>query len=154
GLGPVSTVVQNVPGGYPNLLVTNSGANNVMLMPGVGQGFFNDRNPTVFPVGNNPGPLFVGNFDGKPDLVTVNAGSNDLTLISGFDGPDPVTTTIASGGLDPTTAFAFTSGGFEDLVVGNTGDGVLSLFEGGPDGLSLMSAETVPNLPSPTDLAF
>ena len=44
---------------------------------------------------------FVGNFDGQTDLVTVNAGSNDLTLISGFEGSDPVTTTIASGGVDP-----------------------------------------------------
>ena len=33
-----------------------------------------------------PAPSFVGNFNGQTDLVTVNAGSNDLTLISGFDG--------------------------------------------------------------------
>ena len=36
-----------------------------------------------------------GTFDGKPDIVTVNAGSNDLTLISNFIGPDPVISTIA-----------------------------------------------------------
>src|SRR5262249_54918652 len=80
---------------------------------------------------------------------------NDLTLISGFEGADPVISTIASGGVDPTTAFAFTSAsGFEDLVVGNSGDGVLALFEGGPDGLFLISAETQPNLPEPTALAL
>ena len=120
-----------------------------MLLPGVGGGFFNDTNPTTFAVGNNPGPLFVGNFDGKPDLVTVNAGSNDLTLISDFTGPDPVTSTIASGGLDPVTAFAFSSGsGFDDLVVGNNGDGVLALFEGGAEGLTLTSTETDPTCPA------
>ena len=39
-------------------------------------------------------------------------------------------------------------------MVGNAGDGVLALFEGGPDGLSLTSAATEPDLPDPTALAF
>ena len=39
-------------------------------------------------------------------------------------------------------------------MVGNAGDGELALFEGGPDGLGLMSATTEPNLPDPTALAF
>ena len=43
-----------------------SGSNQVLLIPGVGGGFFNDQNPTIFPVGNSPGPIFVGNFDGNP----------------------------------------------------------------------------------------
>ena len=156
GIGPVSTVVGNFTGGTTqDLLVTNSGSNNVTLLQGVGGGFFKPATASPFSVGIDPVQSFVGNFDGKPDLLTVNAGSNDLTLISDFNGPNPVTTTISSGGLDPETAFAFEStSGFEDLVVGNTGDGVLALFEGGPDGLTLMSAQTEPNLPSPTDLAF
>jgi hypothetical protein len=156
GVGPVSTVVGNFTGGTTqDLLVTNSGSNNVTLLQGVGGGFFKPATAAPFSVGIDPVQSFVGNFDGKSDLVTVNAGSNDLTLISDFNGPDPVTTTISSGGLDPATAFAFEStSGFEDLVVGNTGDGVLALFEGGQDGLSLMSAQVEPDLPSPTALAF
>src|SRR5580692_9834244 len=47
------------------------------------------------------GTVLVGDFDGRPDLLTVNAAANDLTLISGYDGPDPVTSTISSGGVDP-----------------------------------------------------
>ena len=90
------------------------------------------QNPRTYSVGTDPGPTFVGNFNGQTDLVTVNAGSNDLTLISGFEGPNPTTSTIASGGVDPDAAFAFESGsGFDDLVVGNAGDGELALFEGG-----------------------
>ena len=105
-----------------------------MLLPGVGQGFFNDQNPRIYSVGTDPVDSFVGNFNGQTDLVTVNAGSNDLTLISDFEGSNPVTSTISSGGVDPTTAFAFSSGnGFDDLVVGNSGDGVLALFEGRPE---------------------
>ena len=142
-------------GAYPDILVTNSGSNDVTLLPGVGQGFFNDQNPRVYPVGSDPVTSFVGNFNGQPDLVTVNAASNDLTMISDFAGQDAVASTIASGGFDPTTAFDFsTGGGFEDLVVGNTGDGALALFEGGPQGLDLASIEVEPSLPDPTALAF
>ncbi len=156
GLGPVSTVVGNFTGGkFPDLLVTNSQSNDVTLLPGVGQGFFNDTNPRTFSVGTDPGPTFVGDFSGQTDLVTVNAGSNDLTLISGFIGPDPVSTSIASDGVDPATAFEFSSdSGFDDLVVGNGGNGVLALFEGSAEGLTLSSSETVSDLPSPTSLAF
>jgi len=125
-----------------------------VLLPGVGQGFFNDQNPRPYSVGTDPGPTFVGNFNGQTGLVTVNAGSNDLTLIAGFEGANPTTSTITSGGVEPDTAFAFGSGGFDNLVVGNTGDGVLALFEGSSAGLSLTSSETAPDLPSPTALAF
>ena len=51
GSGPVSTVVQDVTGdGIPDVLVSNSQSNNVMLLPGVGGGFFNDQNPNVIPL--------------------------------------------------------------------------------------------------------
>ena len=137
---------------YPDILVTNSGSNDVTLLPGVGQGFFNDQDPRTYSVGSDPVTSFVGNFNGQTDLVTVNAGSNDLTVISGFEGSDAVYSTLASGGLDPTTAFASRPrNGFEDLVVGNSGDGELALFEGGEDGLDLVSVESEPNLPDPTD---
>ncbi len=156
GSGPVSTIVGNFAGGaFPDLLVTNSQSNNVVLLPGVGQGFFNDQDSRTYVVSSGPMASFVGNFDGQADLVTVNAGSNSLTIISGFEGPNLVVSTIPSGGVDPTTAFDFSTGtGFEDLVVGNTGDGALALFEGGPEGLSLASVESEPNVPDPTALAF
>jgi hypothetical protein len=156
GSGPVSTVVGDFTGGtYPDLLVTNSLSNDVTLLRGVGQGFFNDQDPRIYAVGAAPGPTFVGDFTGQPDLVTVNARSNDLTLISGFESSNPITTTIASGGVDPDAAFAFASpGGEEDLVVANAGDGALALYEGGPEGLELVSTESEPGLPAPTALAF
>jgi hypothetical protein len=156
GLGPVSTaLVPSATGGPESLAVSLSGSNEVWVIPGVGGGFFNDGNPTIFPTGLNPGPLFVGNFDGRADLVSVNAGSNDLTLISGIDSPDVTTRTISSGGVDPVTGFAFDSGdGFDSLVVGNNEDGVLALLQGGSDGLSLTSTLTPPDVPSPTSLVF
>jgi hypothetical protein len=157
GIGPVSTVVGDFTSGstIPDILVTNSVSNNVTLLQGTGDGFFKAATAAPVAVGTGPVQSFVGNFDNTLDLLTVNAGSNDLTLTSNFESPDPVTTTISSGGLDPDTAFAFESGsGFEDLVVGNSGDGVLALYEGGQDGLTLMSTQVEPDLPSPTALAF
>ena len=85
----------------------------------------------------------------------MNAGSNDLTLISDFNGPAPRTFTIASGGTEPVAALMFPgNGGFNDLIVANSGDGVFSLLEGGPGGLTLTSTETMPDLPDPTALAL
>ena len=134
-----------------------SGSNQVWVIPGVGGGFFNDQNPTIFSVGNQPGPLFVGNFDGRPDLVTVNAGSNDLTLISDFVRADRVTSTISSGGDRTRTrpSASARSSGFDDLVVANSDDGVLALFEGSEqEGLTLTSSETNSDLVGLTALTF
>jgi hypothetical protein len=156
GAGPVASLVQDVNGDRrPDLLVSNSASNTVSLLPGVGSGFFNDQSPTTFPVGTDPGPIFVGNFDGRPDIVTVNAGSNDLTLISDFTGASPLGRSIPTGGEDPVAAFAFqAASGFDDLVVANEGDGVLALLEGGPDGLSVTSTRLEPGLPRPSALAL
>jgi hypothetical protein len=63
--------------------------------------------------------------------------------------------TIPSGGVDPVTGFAFDSGGgFDSLVVGNNGDGILALLQGASDGLSLTSTLTERDVPSPTSLVF
>ena len=81
-----TAIVPSPTGGPASLAVSVSGSNQVWLIPGVGGGFFNDQNPTIFAVGNSPGPIFVGNFNGSPGLLTVNSGSNDLTLITDFMG--------------------------------------------------------------------
>ena len=156
GIGPVATAIVPSPSGGPSSLVVSlSGSNQVSLIPGVGGGFFNDQNPTIFTVGTNPGPLRrqlrrqARPGDGQ---CRVERPDPDLRL---HRRSIPVTTTISSGGLDPVAAFDFSSGsGFDDLVVGNDGDGILALLEGGPDGLNLTPTETEPGLPNPTELAF
>ena len=106
GTGPVSTVVGNFTGSLPDILVTNSQSNDVALLPGVGRGSSTTRTPRASPSAPIPARRFVGNFNGQPDLVTVNAGSNDLTLDLRLHGAGYVDHTIASGGVDPDTAFA------------------------------------------------
>jgi hypothetical protein len=150
GEGPVATAVAYI-GGVPNIFVANSGSNDVYQLRGVGGGFFDDRNPVVFPAGIDPEALFVGNFDGRLDLVTINAGSNDLTLFSGF-GPGR---SISSGGMDPAAVVMgdFRHDGFDDLIVAN-GDSRFTLLMGGPDGLQDVATLRRPDLANPSDIAL
>jgi len=159
GVGPVSTVVADVLGnGVPDLVVANSGSNNVWLLQGIGNGFFNDQNPTIYPVGTNPDALFVGQFTvgSGQDLVTVNSGSNNLTVISALGSGSPQMQSISSGGVDPIAAFAvdLTGNGLDSLVVANNGDGHISLLTGGDNGLALSSVLSSPGLPNPSGLAL
>src|SRR5262249_34324148 len=134
GSGPVSTLVQPAQGGGPpNLFVTNSGSNDVWRLPGVGDRFFNDQNPTVIPRGPSvPVQILGGNFNGQPGIVTVNSVSNDISLITDFDGLSPRITRIPTGGTNPVAAIEFhTSNGFDNLIVANNGNDLITLLEGG-----------------------
>jgi hypothetical protein len=157
GAGPDATAVRFVPGpdggpALPHILVANGGSNDVVEVPGVGNGFFDDRAGSVrtFATGLDPQEVLVGHFQNPnvEDFLTVNAGSNDLTLFPGF-GPGH---DIASGGDRPVAAAAgdFNHDGLSDLVVVHNGDGVLSLLLGDPDGPALREAFTPPGLEHPT----
>ncbi len=145
-----SNSLENVAG-PPTLAVINTDrAVESGILANIGRGA-----QTVGQPDNTPGPSFVGDFDGKTDLLTVNPSSNDLTLISGYGGPKPVTTTISSAGVDPRMALTFTTpNGFDNLVLANTGDGVLTLFEGTSKGLVLVSSVTSGDLRHATALEF
>jgi hypothetical protein len=159
GVGPVATALADINGsGHPDLLVADSSANQVLLLQGIGNGFFNDQNPTVFPVGTNPTALLVGQFTrgAGSDFATVNSGSNNVTLISGLRSGDTQTQTISSGGDNPTAAFtvALTGNGLDSLVVANNGNGNIALLQADEAGLSLASVLTSPGLPNPSALTF
>jgi large repetitive protein len=152
GIAPVSTTVADLTGSaYLDLLVTNSGSNDVTLLPGVGGGFFHDQNPQTFATGVDPVQAFVGNFGGGTslDLVTINAGSNDLSFFPGFGAGE----SIASGGVTPIAGVVLpdaSGNGLSDLVVANNGDGAFSVFVSGAEGLSLSSVFSQPGVPNPT----
>ena len=113
------------------------------------------RTQTSSPWATAPAPIFVGNFDGSPGLLTVNSGSNDLTLIPDFLHGGPAQE-IPSGGTDPVAVLAgdFLGDGRTDLLVANNGDGRLALFLGGLDGLEDLRIFENPDLPNPTVLAM
>jgi hypothetical protein len=158
GFGPTSTVVQDVNGdGHPDLLVSDSGSNDVRLLPGVGNGFFNDQNPSTFPVGTTPMQVIVApvlpNQPG-PEIVTVNRSSNDITVISNFNSTAPVFDTFSTGGVEPLEAIAleFPGQALDSLLVANS-DGVFTLLVGA-DGLVVEAPQSYPELPEPTDLVL
>ena len=155
GVGPVATVVQDVNGdGIPDILVANSQSNNVYLLLGVGHGFFNDKNPVIYQTGANPVQLFVGNFDTRPglDLVTINAGSNDLTFFSSFGAGR----SIATGGLSPTAAVMgdFVHDGLTGLVVVNSGSNQVSLMLAGIDGPQIAATLSIAGPSNLSDIAL
>ena len=158
--GPVALAVGNLLGGkQTDLAVANSGADNVQIFPNVGGGFFTDQPQATktYAVGQAPSSLFLGNFNGLGlGLATLNAGSNDGTLISSLNAASPVTQTFATGGTSPTSGFAgdFTGDGFTDLVAANNGNGHLSLLLGGNSGLSLSQSLSSPAAPNPTAVSF
>jgi hypothetical protein len=156
GAGPVSTIVEDVDGdGIPDILVADSLANEVLVLPGVGNGFFNDRAPVRLPVGTGPREILAFDPDGRHALgvLTVNSGSNTVSII-----PDPGASAnrldVATGGLGPVAVVIgdFNHDGFADLAIANHDDGHLSLLLGQPDGLSVRAVLTDPLLP--TDLAL
>jgi hypothetical protein len=158
--GPVATVVGNLLGnGQTDLAVANSQANTVQVFPAAGNGFFNDQPAAVktYNVGQSPADIFFGNFGGQGNgVATINPGSNNGTLISNLASPNPLTQTFDTGGVSPITGFAgdFSGNGYTDLVVGNYGDGRVSLILGSATGLTLSQTLSSPAAPNPTDLSF
>ncbi|HMC64572.1 MAG TPA: VCBS repeat-containing protein, partial [Gemmataceae bacterium] len=155
GAGPVHTTVEDVTGdGVPDILIANSQSNNVSLLRGLGGGFFNDQSPIVFPTGTDPRQVFAGNFDGQPgiDLITINAGSNDLTFFSDLGAGR----SIGAGGERPVAAVAgdFNHDGIDDLIVANRGDGREALLFGSEDGPGLAEIFSLADVPHPTALAL
>jgi hypothetical protein len=56
-----------------------------LLTPQIGVAQITFGPPTDYPVGTTPGAVATGDFnnDGKPDLVVVNSGSNDISILLG-----------------------------------------------------------------------
>lgn len=165
GFGPTAVAIEDVvdadgvgvPDGIPDLLVSNGQSNTVSVLPSRGEGFFINQR-TVFQTGTGPSQLLVGNFDGAGglDLVTVNTGSNNVTLIANFFSLAPLTTTITSGGTFPVAAVsaAINADGINDLLVANLGNGVLEVLLGSSSGFQVAATLTHAALPNLSDLAL
>jgi hypothetical protein len=82
GQGPVATALRDVNGdGIPDLVVTNGQSGTMTVLPGVGQGFFNDQSPQVLTFPGNPA-LQAPSFFGASTAGVVAAGNGTLL---GFD---------------------------------------------------------------------
>jgi hypothetical protein len=87
GVGPVSAVAMpGTGGGLPDLLVANGQSGTLALLPGVGQGFFNDRSPQTIDVGPfTQAPVLAG----APGQVIVDTDSGQLVAANVHDPTAP-----------------------------------------------------------------
>ena len=85
-LAPGAVLLADLNGdGIPDLIVANSGGNNVLVYPGLGNGQFGPpiNGTEGFPVGTDPTGLAVADLNGQPDLLVADTGSNDVSVLLG-----------------------------------------------------------------------
>ena len=150
GDGPIAVTVRDLSGNsIPDLAVVNGGSGTVTLLPGVGQGFFDDQDPqTLFNFGSavvQP-PTFTGasgvGFD-------VTAGGNLVR----FDLNDPSAgASVVFSGQQVVAAQALESG----QVVVALASGAVNILAPEGNGLSvasvLLAQGQTPALPSTIDV--
>jgi uncharacterized protein (TIGR03437 family) len=99
GIKPVSMVVGDFNGDYiPDLAIADFDSNNVTVLLGTGTGAFKTGPGSPYAAGTNPVSLAVGDFnsDGAADLVVVNSGSGDATVLLNTLTSTPVMVSAAT----------------------------------------------------------
>jgi hypothetical protein len=137
GQGSASVATGGFTGnGKIDLVVANSGSNNVSVLLGNGDGTF--QAAVNYDVGSGPQLVATGDFngDGKTDLVVANSGSNNVSVLLGNgDGTfqTAVNYDVGSGPQFVATG-DFNGDGKLDLVVANSGGTSVSVLLGNGDG--------------------
>lgn len=121
GTGPTGVAVGDFnKDGHLDVVVTNSGNNNVGVLLGKGDGTFQD--PKLTSVACNPNWITVGDFngDGIPDIAVVAPGCSSTVvdiLLGNGDGTFTLKTSISFFGAQTVTAGDFNGDGKLDLAV-------------------------------------
>jgi hypothetical protein len=137
GAGPISTTLRDLNGdGIPDLVVTNADSGTLTVLPGVGQGFFNDQNPQSISLpgpadGFSVNPSGIGVVPVGPQLVGFDLANLAAGLHTVFTFPEAVN--AAQVLADGTVAVALADGTVEELL---------------PDGFSTVTFEPLTGSPS------
>jgi hypothetical protein len=161
-LAPGAVVLADLSGdGIPDLIVANSGGNNVLVYPGLGNGQFGPElnGGNGFFVGTNPVSITVADLTGRPDLVVANEGSNDVSILLNEPTAHGGFTFVAGprfqGGPGPTSAVVTNVPGNNepDLLVTDGGTDQVRLLPGTGNGFFIDSGPRVQtfNLPTGSD---
>src|SRR5579859_134773 len=143
--------------GRPDVVVVNSGANNISVLLATGAGTF--AAPVNYAVGNSPADVAIGdvNGDGRPDLVVTNSGSNTVSVLLNLGAGTftaPTNIPVPAGSAPEGVAIADIDGnGANDIIVSNGGSssvivflgtgfgsfsgGIISTTGGGPSGVAV-----------------
>ncbi len=155
---PVSATVADLDGdGIPDIIAVDRVSDNVVVLRGLGDGFFDDQDPLTLPAGPSPIRAFVGTFDDAPglDLAVLDSASSDLTYYSDFLDGSPSAESILTGGSDPIAGVMGTTRyGYSTLFVAHQGDDAISVLVGSPDGLFLADSVNLGSSVQPTDLVL
>lgn len=153
GTAPVAiTAADLTKDGLDDILVANSGGDNITVYLRVGGGF---SPPRTFAVGDSPSGVVVGDFDGdrQADIAVSNSGDGTVSLILRKPSSQLFSAGAYAVGSDP---FALVTGHFSgdefdspaELVTANgSGDGlsVLLTNNGPADGITLTGAGATGN---------
>ena len=151
-LAPGAVVLADLNGdGIPDLIVANSGSNNVLVYPGLGNGQFGPElnGGKGFFTGTNPVGITVANLNGRPDLVIANKGSNDVSILLNVATADGGFTFVPGprlqAGVGPTSTVVedVTGNAFPDLLVSDGGSNDVRLLPGVGGGFFIDSGPQV-----------
>ncbi len=134
--------------GKLDLAIANSNGNTVTILLGNGDGTFTQALNSPITVGNAPGAIVAGDFngDGKTDIAVANYADNTVTILLGNgDG----TFTAAAGspisvGTSPDAIAVgdFLGNGELDLAVANSGSNNVTLMLGNGNGTFTQAANS------------
>ncbi len=136
GTDPVGLTVADLAGdGIPDIVVANAGSDDLSVFIGVGQGGGWTLQPRPrLPVGADPVSTTVADVygDGIPDIISVDQGSDDITVLRGvgggfFDDRNPL---VLPAGPGPIRAFVgkFDAAAGPDLAVLDAGSSDLTYY--------------------------
>lgn len=131
-----------------DLVVANRQSDDVAVLLGDGTGEFSPSTSSPISVGDSPSAVAAAdlNADGAVDLVVINRGSNNLSVLIG-DGLGGFSETSASPiavGTSPVALAAsdFNADGDLDLLAANSGSAELTILLGGGTGDFSEAAES------------
>jgi hypothetical protein len=143
GASPYSVVVGDFNGdGRPDLAVANVSSGNVSILLAGGPPNSGTFQPAVnYSAGAGPVSVAVGDFnaDGRPDLVTANYNSNNVSVLLANGPPNAGTFRPAvnyGAGVRPNSVAVsdLNADGVLDLAVANTGGNSVSIIMGNSGG--------------------
>lgn len=126
GSSPVAVSTGDFDGdGRPDLAVVNQGANSVTVLLGKGGGTFSVVPNSFLTTGSSPAAIITGdfNFDGRPDLLVANSGSDTVSAFLGLGGGVFSQGITLQTGTTPRALVtaSFTRNGRADLAVADQG---------------------------------
>jgi hypothetical protein len=142
GTSPTAVAIGDVTfDGRPDLVVANGGSNDVSVLAGTGSTSPMFQSPVSYPVGTNPVSVALAdvNADGKLDIVTANAGSNNVSALLRTNGGTFQSAVNYALGFSPSALTIANFNGdtapggrpYNDLaVVNSTGNSVAVLLNG------------------------